>query len=94
MVACRMKMLTSEFPSGRTIFIVSNDVTFKNGSFGPREDVFFKVVTDIACAPRLPLIYLAANSGARIDVAEDVKYCFKVGWSDETNPERGFQLFI
>ncbi|KAG6438183.1 hypothetical protein SASPL_103120 [Salvia splendens] len=91
MVAWRMEMSTPEFPSGRTIFIVSNDVTFKNGSFGPREDAFFKAVTDVACAQRLPLIYLAANSGARIGVAEEVKSCFKVGWSDETNPERGFQ---
>ncbi|PIN24736.1 Acetyl-CoA carboxylase [Handroanthus impetiginosus] len=91
MVAWRVEMSTPEFPSGRTIFIVSNDVTFKNGSFGPREDAFFQAVTDIACAQKLPLIYLAANSGARIGVAEEVKSCFKVGWSDETNPERGFQ---
>ncbi|KAI3465083.1 hypothetical protein Pfo_021746 [Paulownia fortunei] len=91
MVAWHMEMSTPEFPSGRTIFIVSNDVTFKNGSFGPREDAFFQAVTDVACAKKLPLIYLAANSGARIGVAEEVKSCFKVGWSDEANPERGFQ---
>ncbi|KAK6131147.1 hypothetical protein DH2020_035109 [Rehmannia glutinosa] len=91
MVAWRMEMSTPEFPSGRTIFIVSNDVTFKNGSFGPREDAFFQAVTEVACAQKLPLIYLAANSGARIGVAEEVKSCFKVGWSDESNPERGFQ---
>ncbi|KAK4489931.1 hypothetical protein RD792_000579 [Penstemon davidsonii] len=91
MVAWRMEMFTPEFPSGRTIFVVSNDVTFKNGSFGPREDAFFQAVTDVACTQKLPLIYLAANSGARIGVAEEVKSCFKVGWSDETNPERGFQ---
>ncbi|MBA0566424.1 hypothetical protein Golob_011244, partial [Gossypium lobatum] len=40
---------------------------------------------------KLPLIYLAANSGARIGVAEEVKACFKVGWSDESSPENGFQ---
>ncbi|GFP84525.1 acetyl-coa carboxylase 1 [Phtheirospermum japonicum] len=91
MVAWHMEMSTPEFPSGRTIFVVSNDVTFKNGSFGPKEDAFFQAVTDVACAQKLPLIYLAANSGARIGVAEEVKSCFKVGWSDETNPERGFQ---
>lgn len=91
MVAWRMEMLTPEFPSGRTIFIVANDVTFKNGSFGPREDAFFQAVTNIACTQKIPLIYLAANSGARIGVAEEVKSCFKVGWSDETDPERGFQ---
>ncbi|EOY16076.1 Acetyl-CoA carboxylase 1 isoform 2 [Theobroma cacao] len=91
MVAWCMEMSTPEFPSGRTILIVANDVTFKAGSFGPREDAFFLGVTDLACTKKLPLIYLAANSGARIGVAEEVKACFKVGWSDESSPERGFQ---
>ncbi|XVF36762.1 hypothetical protein REPUB_Repub19eG0086300 [Reevesia pubescens] len=91
MVAWCMEMSTSEFPSGRTILIVANDVTFKAGSFGPREDAFFLAVTDLACTKKLPLVYLAANSGARIGVAEEVKACFKVGWSDEISPERGFQ---
>ncbi|KAA8522505.1 hypothetical protein F0562_013134 [Nyssa sinensis] len=91
MVAWCMEMSTPEFPSGRTILIVANDVTFKAGSFGPREDAFFFAVTELACTKKLPLIYLAANSGARIGVAEEVKVCFKVGWSDESSPERGFQ---
>ncbi|XP_071925426.1 acetyl-CoA carboxylase 1-like isoform X1 [Coffea arabica] len=91
MVAWSMKMSTPEFPSGRTILVIANDVTFKNGSFGPREDAFFQAVTEVACSLKLPLIYLAANSGARIGVAEEVKSCFRVGWSDESIPERGFQ---
>lgn len=91
MVAWTIEMSTPEFPSGRTILVVSNDVTFKAGSFGQREDAFFLAVTDLACAKKLPLIYLAANSGARIGVAEEVKSCFKVGWSDESTPESGFQ---
>ncbi|KAL8171437.1 hypothetical protein V2J09_023241 [Rumex salicifolius] len=91
MVAWCMEMSTPEFPNGRSILVVSNDVTFKAGSFGPKEDAFFHGVTDFACAKKLPLIYLAANSGARLGVAEEVKSCFKVGWSDEANPERGFQ---
>lgn len=90
MVAWCMEMFTPEFPSGRTILIVANDVTFKAGSFGPREDAFFLAVTNLACSKKLPLIYLAANSGARIGVAEEVKACFKIGWSDELNPDRGF----
>ncbi|PPD85132.1 hypothetical protein GOBAR_DD17929 [Gossypium barbadense] len=88
MVAWCMEMFTPEFPSGRTILVVVNDVTFKAGSFGPREDAFFLAVTDLACSKKLPLIYLAANSGARIGVAEEVKACFKVGWSNESSPER------
>lgn len=91
MVAWFMEMSTPEFPSGRTILVVTNDVTFKAGSFGPREDAFFLAVTDLACTKKVPLIYLAANSGARIGVADEVKTCFKVGWSNESSPERGFQ---
>ncbi|CAN1247439.1 Acetyl-CoA carboxylase 1 [Linum perenne] len=91
MVAWSMEMSTPEFPAGRTIIIVANDVTYKAGSFGPKEDAFFAAVTDLACSKKLPLIYLAANSGARIGAAEEVKSCFKVGWSDELSPERGFQ---
>ncbi|KAI8013044.1 Acetyl-CoA carboxylase 1 [Camellia lanceoleosa] len=91
MVAWTMEMSTPEFPSGRTILIVANDVTFRAGSFGPREDAFFLAVSDLACVKKLPLIYLAANSGARIEVAEEVKACFKVGWSNELCPESGFQ---
>ncbi|RID57049.1 hypothetical protein BRARA_F00455 [Brassica rapa] len=91
MVAWTLEMSTPEFPKGRKIIVVANDVTFKAGSFGPREDAFFLAVTELACAEKLPLIYLAANSGARLGVAEEVKACFKVGWSDEVSPENGFQ---
>ncbi|KAI4321149.1 hypothetical protein MLD38_034567 [Melastoma candidum] len=86
-----MEMATPEFPTGRTILVVANDVTFKAGSFGPKEDAFFHAVTDLACQRKLPLIYLAANSGARLGVAEEVKVRFRVGWSEEVNPERGFE---
>nr|GEZ62797.1 acetyl-CoA carboxylase 1-like [Tanacetum cinerariifolium] len=91
MVAWTMELFTPEFPYGRTIMVVANDVTFKNGSFGPIEDAFFEAVTDLACAKKLPLIYLAANSGARIGAAEEVRACFKIGWSDELSPDSGFQ---
>ncbi|KAF3627548.1 Acetyl-CoA carboxylase 1, partial [Capsicum annuum] len=91
MVAWIMEMSTPEFPMGRKILVVANDVTFRNASFGPSEDAFFQAVTDVACEQKIPLIYLAANSGARIGAAEEVKSCFRVGWSDESNPERGFQ---
>ncbi|KAL1223719.1 Acetyl-CoA carboxylase 1 [Cardamine amara subsp. amara] len=91
MVAWCLEISTPEFPMGRKLLIVANDVTFKAGSFGPKEDAFFHAVTELACAKKLPLIYLAANSGARLGVAEEVKACFKVGCSDEVSPENGFQ---
>lgn len=89
-VAWSMKLSTPEFPSGREIIVVANDVTFKAGSFGPREDAFFDAVTNLACERKLPLIYLAATAGARLGVAEEIKACFHVGWFDNESPERGF----
>lgn len=65
----------------------------KKGYFGQREDAFFCAVANLAWERKLPFIFLAANSGARIGVAEEVKSCFRIGWSDEMDPERGFQYF-
>ena len=91
MVGWLMQMRTPEFPEGRKVLIVSNDVTFSAGSFGPKEDVYFKSMTDLACREKLPLIYLAANSGARIGVAEEVRACFRIGWAEDSSPDRGFK---
>ncbi|KAL2653562.1 hypothetical protein R1flu_021690 [Riccia fluitans] len=91
MVGWSIRMRTPEFPEGRTIFVVSNDVTFNVGSFGQKEDAYFKAISDLAVKTKLPLIYLAANSGARIGVSDEVRSSFRVGWSDESSPDRGFQ---
>ncbi len=56
---------------------IANDITFSSGSFGPREDAVFRAVTEYALAQKLPLIYLAANSGARVGLASEVKACLQ-----------------
>lgn len=38
MVAWRLTLYTPEYPEGRDIIVISNDITFNIGSFGPRED--------------------------------------------------------
>ena len=43
MVVWRMTLKTPEFPDGRDIIIIANDMTHKIGSFGPQEDLLFKV---------------------------------------------------
>eukprot|EP00897_Mesotaenium_endlicherianum_P010369 jgi/Mesen1/9360/ME000061S08809 len=91
MVGWSIDMKSPECPGGRTVLVVANDVTFGAGSFGMREDRVFKAMTDRAVARKLPLVYLAANSGARIGVAEEVRAAFKVGWQQDDSPERGFQ---
>lgn len=39
----------------------------------------------------MPRVYVAANSGARIGFANDVKDKLNVVWNDNDHPEDGFQ---
>ena len=91
MVAWVYTLKTPEFPDGRKVVVVANDITYKIGSFGPIEDQFFYLVTKYARAHRLPRIYLSANSGARIGLAEEVMHLFSCAWNDEPHPEKGFE---
>lgn len=43
MVAWKMTLKTPEFQNGRDIIVIANDITHKIGSFGPQEDLLFKV---------------------------------------------------
>ena len=90
MVAWKVTMFTPEFPDGRQIILISNDITFQAGSFGTREDIVFALASAMARKNRLPRIYLAANSGARIGMADSLKGKFKVAWIKEQEPELGF----
>jgi len=90
MVGWVFTLRTPEYPNGRKVVVVANDITYKIGSFGPTEDQFFYLVTQYARARGLPRIYLSANSGARIGLAEEVLNLFSVAWIDEDNPEKGF----
>jgi acetyl-CoA carboxylase/biotin carboxylase 1 len=38
MLAWKMSMKTPEYPPGRDLILISNDVTFQAGSFGVKED--------------------------------------------------------
>ncbi|KAF7770541.1 hypothetical protein Agabi119p4_6515 [Agaricus bisporus var. burnettii] len=89
MVAWVFTLFTPEYPHGRRVVVVANDITFKIGSFGPEEDQFFYHVTQYAREQGLPRIYLSANSGARIGVAEELLPLFSVAWIDDKHPEKG-----
>ncbi|KAI9809983.1 MAG: acetyl-coenzyme-A carboxylase [Pycnora praestabilis] len=82
---------TPEYPQGRKFIIVANDITFKIGSFGPTEDRFFYKCTELARKLGIPRIYLSANSGARIGMAEELIPQFSVAWNDPGKPEAGFK---
>jgi acetyl-CoA carboxylase/biotin carboxylase 1 len=91
MVGWMVTARTPEYPAGRQFVIVANDVTFKIGSFGPEEDEFFHRCSELARAKGIPRIYLSANSGARLGVADDIMPHFEVAWKDEKVPEKGFK---
>lgn len=86
MVAFRMKMKTPEYPEGRDIIVICNDITYMIGSFGPQEDELFLRASELARAEGIPRIYIAANSGARIGLAEEIKHMFNVAWIDPADP--------
>ncbi|KAF2482716.1 acetyl-CoA carboxylase acc1 [Neohortaea acidophila] len=82
---------TPEYPRGRRFIIIANDITFKIGSFGPLEDKFFQKCSELARKLGIPRIYLSANSGARIGMAEELIPHFSVAWKDPARPEAGFE---
>ncbi|XP_060601349.1 acetyl-CoA carboxylase-like isoform X2 [Ruditapes philippinarum] len=91
MVAWHMTLKSPEFPKGRGIIVIANDITFRIGSFGFLEDLLFKKVSELARAKGLPRVYISANSGARIGLAEEVKHLFRVAWQDPKDPDKGFK---
>lgn len=91
MVAWRCTMYTPECPSGRNIIVIANDITFRSGSFGPEEDELFLAASRLARREGLPRIYLAANAGARIGIADEVRDRIQVKWIDAADPRKGFE---
>jgi len=91
MVAWLATICTPEYPSGRKVVLIANDITFKAGSFGTREDVVFYLASKLAREEGLPRLYLAANSGARIGMSETVKSKFKVAWVNPEDPSQGYR---
>ncbi|GAA5920490.1 hypothetical protein JCM1841_003513 [Sporobolomyces salmonicolor] len=91
MVGWIYTVFTPEYPNGRRVVVIANDITFKIGSFGPDEDRYFFAVTELARKLGLPRIYLSANSGARLGIAEEILDIFSVAWIDAARPEKGFK---
>ena len=44
----------------------------------------------------IPRIYLSANSGARLGLAEEMKHLFRVAWEDPANPDKvsNWNIFV
>lgn len=48
MVAWKVLMRTPEFPRGRRIILIGNDVTYHMGTFGVQEDLLLQRVSEVA----------------------------------------------
>ena len=91
MVAWLVTMKTPEYPDGREVVFVANDVTVQSGSFGvPEDEIFFKA-SKYAREKKIPRVYIACNSGARIGLVDDLKPKFNIKFVDEANPSKGFK---
>ena len=88
MVAWRVTLATPEYPKGRDVIFIANDITHQTGTFGPMEDILFDLASKYARARGLPRVYVAANSGARIGLAEELRNKFQVAWVND-DPLKG-----
>ena len=91
MVAWKLRLFTPEYPRGRDIILIANDITFQIGSFGPKEDLVFQLASQHSRKLGLPRVYISVNSGARIGLAEEVKSLYRVAWVDPLSPDRGYK---
>ncbi|KAI9223672.1 carboxyl transferase domain-containing protein [Blastocladiella britannica] len=91
MVAWVLDMKTPECPKGRQIVVIANDITFAIGSFGPVEDDVFNAASRYARELGIPRLYVSANSGARIGLAEEVLGAFRIAWINDKDAAQGFK---
>ncbi|XP_063308912.1 acetyl-CoA carboxylase 1 isoform X1 [Pelobates fuscus] len=91
MVAWKMTLKSPEYPDGRDIIVIGNDITYRIGSFGPQEDLLYLRASELSRSQGIPRIYVAANSGARIGLAEEIRHMFHVAWEDPADPYKGYK---
>ena len=48
MVAWKITLYTPEYPQGRSVVWIANDITCSNGSFGPKEDLLYQRASELA----------------------------------------------
>jgi len=91
MLAWNVCLHTPEYPEGRHVVIIANDVTHQAGSFGVAEDQFFKKASEYARLHGLPRVYIACNSGARVGLVEELLPKLRIHWKDVEDPSKGFE---
>ena len=62
--------------------MIANDLTIENGSFGKQEGALFAAISKVARSTGVPFVYLSANTGARLELANMVADKFKVAFKN------------
>mmetsp|Transcript_4093 Transcript_4093/g.8425 ORF Transcript_4093/g.8425 Transcript_4093/m.8425 type:complete len:1074 (-) Transcript_4093:56-3277(-) len=91
MVAWVVTMKTPEYPNGRDVVVISNDVTVQSGSFGVEEDEFYYKASVYARENKLPRVYIACNAGARIGLVDELKDKINIKFVEPDSPSKGFE---
>lgn len=91
MVAWLVTMKTPEYPEGRDVVVIANDVTVQSGSFGVEEDELYYKASVFARERKIPRVYIACNAGARIGLVEELKPMLNIKFIDPQNPNKGFE---
>jgi len=91
MVAWEVTMKTPEYPEGRQVVFIANDVTVQSGSFGVEEDELYYKASVYARENKLPRVYIACNAGARIGLVDELKSKLRIKFNDDSNPTKGFE---
>jgi len=91
MIAWLVSMKTPEYPEGRDVIFIANDVTVQSGSFGVEEDEIYFKASEFARQRKIPRVYIACNAGARIGLVDELKSKFNIKFHDNNNPSKGFE---
>jgi acetyl-CoA carboxylase / biotin carboxylase 1 len=91
MVAWLVSMKTPEYPEGRDVVVIANDVTVQSGSFGVEEDELYYKASVFARERKIPRVYIACNAGARIGLVDELKPLLNIKFNDPQNPNKGFE---
>lgn len=91
MVSWLVNMKTPEYPEGRDVVFIANDVTVQSGSFGVEEDDHYYKASQYARKHGLPRVYIACNAGARIGLVDELKPKIQVKFVDPVSPSKGFE---
>lgn len=75
MVAWRIVLATPEYPEGREIIVIANDLTYLIGSFGIQEDVVFHKASQLARELKVPRVNDIYYSNRQYFLFNSIGFC-------------------